>query len=163
MQFVAGLIALIFQGQKTRVEDIMNINGALFILLTNITFQNVYAVVNVSRSIASPIQKLASTNPDFDFSIFRFFDFSIFQTFASEQPMFLREHWNGMYRTDVYMIAKMMAELPFHIGYAFLFVIIPYYPIGFNGDVDRFFISVAILIIVANVATSFGTFIYTSA
>jgi len=124
--FVAGLIALIFQGQKTRVEDIMNINGALFILLTNITFQNVYAVVN---------------------------------TFASEQPMFLREHWNGMYRTDVYMIAKMMAELPFHIGYAFLFVIIPYYPIGFNGDVDRFFISVAILIIVANVATSFGYFI----
>jgi len=124
--FVAGLIALIFQGQKTTVEDIMNINGALFILLTNITFQNVYAVVN---------------------------------TFAAEQPMFLREHWNGMYRTDVYMLAKMMAELPFHIGYAFLFVIIPYYPIGFNGDVDRFFIAVAILIIVANVATSFGYFI----
>jgi len=124
--FVAGLIALIFQGQETRVEDIMNINGALFILLTNITFQNVYAVVN---------------------------------TFAAEQPMFLREHWNGMYRTDVYMLAKMMAELPFHIGYAFLFVIVPYYPIGFNGAVDRFFISVAILIIVANVATSFGYFI----
>ena len=51
LQFVAGLIALIFQGQETRVEDIMNINGALFILLTNITFQNVYAVVNVSHPI----------------------------------------------------------------------------------------------------------------
>jgi len=124
--FVAGLIALIFQGQTMVVEDIMNINGALFILLTNITFQNVYAVVN---------------------------------TFAAEQPMFLREHWNGMYRTDVYIIAKMMAELPFHIGYSFLFSMIPYYPIGFNGEVSRFFIAVAIFVIVANVATSFGYFI----
>ena len=130
------------------VEDIMNINGALFILLTNITFQNVYAVVNVIIfTIYSSLTESWRYCNVFFFSL---------QTFAAEQPMFLREHWNGMYRTDVYIIAKMMAELPFHIGYSFLFSMIPYYPIGFNGEVSRFFIAVAIFVIVANVATSFG-------
>jgi len=47
----------------------MNINGALFLILTNMTFQNMFAVINV---------------------------------FCAELPIFLREHFNGMYRTDVY-------------------------------------------------------------
>jgi len=48
LQFVALLLALIYKGQSSfNVDDIMNINGALFILVTNATFQNVYAVVNV--------------------------------------------------------------------------------------------------------------------
>jgi hypothetical protein len=51
-QFVAALLALIYKGQTiTDADDIMNINGALFILLTNATFQNVYAVVNVCIAI----------------------------------------------------------------------------------------------------------------
>lgn len=78
------------------------------------------------------------------------------QVFAAEQPMFLRDHFNGMYRTDVYVVAKMMADLPFQLLYSFLFIAIPYYPIGFHPDVPRFLTAVAILVIVANVATSFG-------
>ena len=129
------------------VEDVMNINGALFILLTNITFQNVYAVVNVSGCVEKGN----------DFAFFMALSLCVVaQTFAAEQPMFLREHWNGMYRTDVYMISKMLADAPFHILYSSIFVLIAYYPIGFNPDVNRFLTAVAILVIVANVATSFG-------
>ena len=58
-QFVAALLALIYKGQTiTDAEDIMNINGALFILLTNATFQNVYAVVNVCFATFLEISKL---------------------------------------------------------------------------------------------------------
>lgn len=125
--FVAALLALIYKGQTiTDANDIMNINGALFILLTNATFQNVYAVVNV---------------------------------FALEQPIFLRDHFNGMYRTDVYVICKMLADLPFQLLYSFLFIAIPYYPIGFNPDINRFLITVAIMVIVSSVAASFGYFV----
>ncbi|KAG1660611.1 Protein white [Nymphon striatum] len=33
-------------------------------------------------------------------------------TFCPELPLFLREHWNGMYRTDTYFLAKNIAEIP---------------------------------------------------
>lgn len=33
------------------------------------------------------------------------------QTFCSEQPIFLREHNNGMYRVDTYFLSKMAAEV----------------------------------------------------
>ena len=62
----------------------------------------------------------------------------------------------NIFRTDVYVISKMLADLPFHVLYAFIFIAIPYYPIGFNPAVERFLITVAIMVIVANVATSFG-------
>ena len=47
-QFIAGLIALIYQGQTLELDNVRNIQGALFIYLTNMTFQNIFAVVNVS-------------------------------------------------------------------------------------------------------------------
>jgi hypothetical protein len=47
-QFISALIAAIFQGQSLQVEDVRNIQGALFIFLTNMTFSNVFGVVNVS-------------------------------------------------------------------------------------------------------------------
>jgi len=122
--FTGLLIALIYKGQTN--EDIMNINGVLFLLLTNTTFQHVYSVVN---------------------------------TFTMEQPVFLREHFNGMYRTDVYVMCKMLADLPTHLLYPFVFISIPYYIIGLNPDVGRFFTAIAIYTIVANVATSFGYWI----
>jgi len=53
----------------------------------------------------------------------------------------------------------MLADLPFQLFYSFLFIAIPYYPIGFHPDVERFFIAVALIMLVANVATSFGILI----
>lgn len=45
---VALLIGFIFYGQKLDEKGVMNINGALFLFLTNMTFQNVFSVINVS-------------------------------------------------------------------------------------------------------------------
>ena len=59
--------------QENDQKGIQNKNGALFVLLTNTSFGNIFAVVNV---------------------------------FCSELPVFRREHFNGLYRTDVYFLAK---------------------------------------------------------
>uniref|UniRef100_A0ABD2VRJ8 ABC membrane transporter n=1 Tax=Trichogramma kaykai TaxID=54128 RepID=A0ABD2VRJ8_9HYME len=44
---ISILIGLIYLNQKLDQDGVMNINGALFIFLTNMTFQNVFAVINV--------------------------------------------------------------------------------------------------------------------
>lgn len=46
-QMVSLLIGVIYFGQQIDQDGVMNINGALFIFLTNMTFQNVFAVINV--------------------------------------------------------------------------------------------------------------------
>lgn len=73
--------------------------------------------------------------------------------------MFLREHFNGMYRTDVYFLAKTLAELPFYIILPFMFSSIAYYMVGFGGTVMNFLTCSAIIILVANISTSFGELI----
>lgn len=45
---VSLLIGVIFYGQILDQDGAMNMNGALFLFLTNMTFQNVFAVINVS-------------------------------------------------------------------------------------------------------------------
>lgn len=45
---VSLLIGVIYYGQRLDQDGVMNINGALFIFLTNMTFQNVFAVISVS-------------------------------------------------------------------------------------------------------------------
>ncbi|XP_061399143.1 protein white [Musca vetustissima] len=47
---VAILIGLIFLNQPLTQVGVMNINGAIFLFLTNMTFQNVFAVINVFTS-----------------------------------------------------------------------------------------------------------------
>lgn len=44
---VALLIGIIFYGQTLTQDGVQNINGAMFLYLTNMTFQNVFAVINV--------------------------------------------------------------------------------------------------------------------
>lgn len=44
---VAVLIGIIFFGQELNQDGVMNLNGALFLFLTNMTFQNVFSVINV--------------------------------------------------------------------------------------------------------------------
>lgn len=47
-QMVSFLIGVIFYGQVLDQDGVMNMNGALFLFLTNMTFQNVFAVINAS-------------------------------------------------------------------------------------------------------------------
>ncbi|CAG9864008.1 unnamed protein product [Phyllotreta striolata] len=117
------LIGLIYYGQELNQNGVMNINGVLFIFLTNMTFQNVFAVIHV---------------------------------FTSETLVFLREHRNGMYRTDVYFLSKTLAELPFFILLPVLFTSVCYYIIGLNGDLYRFLTACGIVTLVANASLSYG-------
>ncbi|XP_050304753.1 protein white [Anthonomus grandis grandis] len=120
---VSLILGAIYYGQVINEDGVMNINGALFIFLTNMTFQNVFAVITV---------------------------------FSSELPIFLREHKNGMYRTDVYFLGKTIADIPIFIFLPLLFLSICYFLIGLNSEMPRFFVACGIIVLVANAATSFG-------
>jgi hypothetical protein len=44
---VAIFIGFIFFGQKMDQDGVMNINGAIFLFVTSMTFQNVFTVIHV--------------------------------------------------------------------------------------------------------------------
>jgi len=92
---VALIIGCFYLHQNYDQRGMMNINGALFLFLINLTLQNAFAVVNVSSGLLSQV-----TN-----------DLMPFQVFCQELPVFLREHCSGMYRVDAYFICKNLAEV----------------------------------------------------
>lgn len=47
---VSILIGVIYFGQNLDQDGVMNMNGAIFMFLTNMTFQNIFAVINVRNS-----------------------------------------------------------------------------------------------------------------
>ncbi|KAJ7318627.1 ATPase [Desmophyllum pertusum] len=83
--------------------------------------------------------------------------------FPVELPVFLREHKNGMYRTDVYYLAKTLAEIPIFIVSPLLLISISYWMIGLRADFWHFVICFGIIVLVTNVAVSFGYIISTIA
>jgi len=123
---IALLVALIYQGQELDAASVQNIQGVLFLFITNANFDNVFGVIN---------------------------------TFTMELPIFMREHFNGMYRTDVYFVSKMIAESFVYILFPFLSFTIPYFAVGLNPAADRYFTGAGILVLVANSAVSFGYFV----
>ncbi|ROT66058.1 putative protein white [Penaeus vannamei] len=70
--------------------------------------------------------------------------------------LFLREHYNGMYRPDVYFLAKNLVEMPFFVTYSFLYATIMYFMIGLNPSLDRFLTCALVSVLVALTAVSFG-------
>ncbi|XP_063597672.1 protein white-like [Penaeus indicus] len=120
---IAIMVGVLYRGQQMDEVGVFNINGALFLLLTNMTFQNCSAVIN---------------------------------TFCSQKHLFLREHYNGMYRTDVYFLAKNLVELPFFVTYSFLYASIMYFMIGLNPALERFLVCALVSVLVALTAVSFG-------
>jgi len=120
---IAIILGTIFQGQDNDQAAIQNSNGALFVLITNISFGNIFAVCNA---------------------------------FCSELPIFLREHFNGMYRTDVYFLAKQLVELPLYIVEPLIVFTILYWMVGLNPAADKFFIGAAIVLLVVQVVLSLG-------
>ncbi|XP_042213035.1 protein white-like [Homarus americanus] len=120
---ISLLVGVIYLNQELDQSGVTNINGAIFLLVTQMSFTNVFGVVH---------------------------------TFCAELPIFLREHFNGMYRAGVYFICKNLAELPLMLTLPALFAAITYYMIGLYSPVENFFICMAILILTANAAMSFG-------
>lgn len=123
MIVISLLVGVIYLNQEMTQDGVDNINGAIFLILTQISFSNTMGVVNA---------------------------------FCVELPIFLREHFNGMYRTDVYYLSKNVAEFPFTVVLPLLFLSIAYYMIGLYAPAKNFFICFGILVLVSNAATSFG-------
>jgi len=78
------------------------------------------------------------------------------QVFCSELPVFMREHYNGMYRTDVYFLSKTFAEVPIFLVIPVLFTSIMYYAVGLNPKLVHFLTAVLFITLVSLVAVSFG-------
>merc|ERR1712150_124953 len=121
---LAIILGIIYLNQNYNTnEGIMNVNGAIFLMLTNQTFSNMFPVVNV---------------------------------FCMELGIFMREHFNGMYRTDTYYITRQMAEMPIQILSPLIFTAIFYWMVGMNSDPMRFIIACLINILLVQVVVGFG-------
>lgn len=120
---IAVILGIIYFGQDYSRDGIQNITGALFLMLTNQTFSNMFPVV---------------------------------QVFTMELGIFMREHFNGMYRTDTYYITRQMAEMPVQILSPVIFTCIFYWMVGMNSDPMRFIIACLINILLVQVVVGFG-------
>lgn len=74
--------------------------------------------------------------------------------------MFLREHRSRLYRTDAYFLGKSLAEFPLFMLVPVIFTSIAYPMIGLRPTFANFGIALGIVALVANVATSFGKYLY---
>ncbi|XP_044753411.1 protein white-like isoform X3 [Coccinella septempunctata] len=128
--FVTALLSLLFWQQKYDQFGVQNINGVLFLFLTNATFQNLIGVI---------------------------------ATFCGELPLFLREHKNGMYRSDVYFLSKMLADIPSFTILNVLMTSICYICIGLNPQWPKVLNAVGIMLLVVYTVMSAGYFISTVA
>ncbi|KAL3278384.1 hypothetical protein HHI36_013712 [Cryptolaemus montrouzieri] len=82
--------------------------------------------------------------------------FIVIETFCSELPLFLKEHKDGMYRTDVYYLAKIICSMPMSIICSFLTTTLLYFLVGMNGEIDRYLTAVIISILSGQVALGLG-------
>ncbi|XP_067141644.1 protein white-like [Centruroides vittatus] len=84
--------------------------------------------------------------------------YGVLQTFPQELPVFLRENQNGIYRVDAYYLSKIISLIPGFIFEPVLFTVISYWMIGLNSDLDRFFLTMLIIVLTANTASACGFF-----
>ncbi|KAK7507421.1 hypothetical protein BaRGS_00001356 [Batillaria attramentaria] len=127
---IALILGLIYLRLDLDQKGVMNINGAMFLMITNASFSNMFAVVN---------------------------------SFPNELGIFLREYGSGLYRTDVYYLAKSVAEFPTFILLPVVFVAVTYWMIGLHETWQSYLIATGIVTLVALVAVSFGYVISTVA
>ena len=83
---------------------------------------------------------------------------SVVNVFCMEMPIFLREHFNGMYRADVYFLTKQLTELPVFLIQPAINVCILYYMVGLNPAVERFLVALGVSEILAQTNVSFGEY-----
>jgi hypothetical protein len=68
-----------------------------------------------------------------------------------ELGIFMREHFNGMYRTDTYYLTRQMAEIPVQILSTIIFTSIFYWMVGMNPDISRFLMACVINMLLVQV------------
>ncbi len=122
-QFIALLLGIVYFDQELCQKCVTNINGILFLVIIQMTFQNMFAVVNV---------------------------------ICLELPIFLREHYNGMYRVPIYFMTKQFADIPIFVVAPAIFTAILYWMAGLNESFDRFLVCTAAVVVLTQVVVTFG-------
>ena len=64
--------------------------------------------------------------------------FAVTNSFAHDMPVFMREHFNRMYRVDAYFLSKQLSDLPMFLFTPVFFVSILYYMVRLNPVTARF-------------------------
>ncbi|XP_041367140.1 protein white-like [Gigantopelta aegis] len=124
---VIGLVlGLVYLRQDYDMTGVRNISGAIFLIIANQTFVNLFAVLN---------------------------------TFPIEIAVFLREYGSGLYRVDVYYLAKIAAEMPSFIVFPFLYSSVSYWLIGLHDSLQSFVMHTGVLMLVANISGAVGYFV----
>ena len=82
-------------------------------------------------------------------------EFSL-QVFCAEYPIFSREQQAGLYRVSVYLASRSLAELPLFVALPAVFTVPTYLLIGLERSAGQFFVALAVNVLVANAACSFG-------
>ena len=80
-----------------------------------------------------------------------------FQVICSELPVFYRDYSEGLYGSDVYILARSLAELPIFLFVPALFATITWFMVGYSDDLQRFLTFVLMIMLLCNVSVSFGS------
>jgi hypothetical protein len=75
------------------------------------------------------------------------------KVFSGEIPIMKREHLNGLYRIDVYFMARQLADLPLFFLTPVIFMSIFYFMAMPDNGVERFLMTTLITIIIVQVKT----------
>ncbi|RNA15896.1 white isoform X1 [Brachionus plicatilis] len=84
---------------------------------------------------------------------------AVINTFPAEIPVFVREHQNRMYRVISYYMSRILIDLPVFIVIPIIFVSIIYWMSDLSREGNQFIICICMIILVAQCAVSFGTFL----
>ena len=76
--------------------------------------------------------------------------------FQAERVVFIREHSTGSYSTLTYYLAKVLADIPFLTLVPIVQGTISYWMVGYQAEVDKYFIFIAGCIAVTLVAHALG-------
>ncbi|XP_071551619.1 protein white-like [Panulirus ornatus] len=152
-QFAAMMRRSIIEVIRNPALLMIKILQALFF---SVIFGLIYLGVGWDKSDDSIIQNIGGVLFVFLTNITFSNMFPVVTTFSAVMPLFLREHWNGLYRTDVYFITRNLAELPIYIISPAGFVAIAYFMVGLRDEAASFFLAVFVIVLVANVGVSYG-------
>ncbi|XP_045473258.1 protein white-like [Harmonia axyridis] len=77
-------------------------------------------------------------------------------TFFDEIPLFVREHKNGFYRTDVYYFSKLATDLPLYSFINTIGMTICCFSIGIFPDGSRWIVAVLLILLTSLIAMGIG-------
>lgn len=143
--FIAIMFGLIFLQIELDQIGVQNINGVLFLLLTNSSFSNIFGVVNTFPA-EIPIFIREHGN-----SMYRIVNY-----YLSKFIIEVNYYTNNDYNHQQYIISCLL-KLPKYIIFPAIFTTIVYWMCGLNPNFGKFMICVAAIVLVAQCAVSFGS------